>query len=182
MVTGCSLGRRSLKYVDYGKVAATFVDLETGAAVRVCARDDSRAKARELFPEIAKPHRQQMEAYKVMNDDGVVPRFIRCEVNLEAEDLPGLRAPRTRIKCEAMRRRNRRRAARVIVAGAAPSAATVPEKATTTKLLIDDFQLSIDGVEVWALFFNRQSAIENRQYLNACPTIPTSSRAPSRAI
>ncbi|MFA5308933.1 MAG: FmdE family protein [Dehalococcoidales bacterium] len=34
MVTGCSLGRRSLKHMDYGKFAATFVNLDTGRAVR----------------------------------------------------------------------------------------------------------------------------------------------------
>jgi len=43
-VTGCRLGKRSLKYLDYGKVAATFVNLETQQAVRVVARDDAREK------------------------------------------------------------------------------------------------------------------------------------------
>jgi formylmethanofuran dehydrogenase subunit E len=33
-ITGCSLGRRSLKHMDYGKFAATFVNLDTGKAVR----------------------------------------------------------------------------------------------------------------------------------------------------
>src|SRR5436190_13334164 len=61
LVTGCRLGRRSLKFMDYGKVAATFVDLETKRAVRVVARDDSRAKAKAMFPELADPHRQQLE-------------------------------------------------------------------------------------------------------------------------
>ena len=42
LVTGCRLGKRSMKFLDYGKVAATFLDLETGRAVRVVARDDSR--------------------------------------------------------------------------------------------------------------------------------------------
>src|SRR6266480_898551 len=51
LVTGCRLGKRSLKYFDYGKVAATFVDLETSNAVRVVARDDSRLKAKAMFQE-----------------------------------------------------------------------------------------------------------------------------------
>src|SRR5690242_696911 len=38
LVTGCRLGKRSLKYLDYGKVAATFVDLETEQAIRIVAR------------------------------------------------------------------------------------------------------------------------------------------------
>jgi formylmethanofuran dehydrogenase subunit E len=49
LVTGCSLGKRSLKYLDYGKVAATFLDLNSERAVRVAARDDSRLKARHMF-------------------------------------------------------------------------------------------------------------------------------------
>ncbi|HEV2233789.1 MAG TPA: formylmethanofuran dehydrogenase subunit E family protein, partial [Terriglobia bacterium] len=49
MVTGCRLGRRSLKFMDFGKLAATFVNFGTRRAVRVMARDDSRAKARAMF-------------------------------------------------------------------------------------------------------------------------------------
>jgi len=97
LVTGCRLGRRSLKFMDYGKVAATFVDLETQRAVRVAARDDSRAKAKAMFPELADPHRQQIEAYKVM-DDSELFAIHPVRVNMKAEDLPG--RPRTRIKCE----------------------------------------------------------------------------------
>ena len=97
VVTGCSLGRRSLKYVDYGKVAATFVDLETGVAIRVCARDDSRVKAKEMFPEIAKPYRQQLEAYKVMKDSDLFT-VQNVTVTLPPEDLPG--GPRSRVACD----------------------------------------------------------------------------------
>ena len=39
-ITGCSLGHRSLKYVDYGKFAATFINMETGKAVRVSSIED----------------------------------------------------------------------------------------------------------------------------------------------
>ena len=97
LVTGCGLGRRSLKFVDYGKVAATFVDLETGRAVRVVARDDSREKAKTMFPELAKPHRQQLEAYKVM-DDAELFVVEAVKVNIKPEDLPG--RPRSRVACE----------------------------------------------------------------------------------
>src|SRR5437773_2463219 len=41
-VTGARLGRRSLKFVDYGKVAATFLNTDTGRAVRIAALDESR--------------------------------------------------------------------------------------------------------------------------------------------
>ncbi len=35
VVTGCKVGKRTFKWFDYGKVAATFVDLETRRAVRI---------------------------------------------------------------------------------------------------------------------------------------------------
>lgn len=97
LVTGCRLGKRSLRYLDYGKVAATFVDLETGRAVRIVARDDSREKAKTMFPELAEPYKQQLEAYKVMVDtDLFTLRPVR--VKLKPEDLPG--RPRSRVVCD----------------------------------------------------------------------------------
>jgi formylmethanofuran dehydrogenase subunit E len=96
LVTGCRLGKRSLKYLDYGKVAATFVDLETGRAVRVAARDDARAQAKAMFPAMSDPSQAQLEAYKVMeNDDLFSLQAVR--VKLKPEDLPG--RPRSRVTC-----------------------------------------------------------------------------------
>lgn len=97
LVTGCRLGKRSLKFVDYGKVAATFADTETQRAVRVVARDDSRAKAKSMFPELAEESKRQLEAYKVM-DDSELFLIQPVKVNLKAEDLPG--RPRSRVACD----------------------------------------------------------------------------------
>ncbi|HEV2349053.1 MAG TPA: FmdE family protein [Terriglobia bacterium] len=97
LVTGCRLGRRSLKFRDFGKVAATFVDLKARRAVRVAARDDSRAQAKAMFPELADPHRQQLQAYKVM-DDAELFKIQPVQVNLKEEDQPG--RPRSRVACE----------------------------------------------------------------------------------
>jgi formylmethanofuran dehydrogenase subunit E len=97
LVTGCSLGLRTLKYVDYGKVAATFVDLENQAAVRVAARDDSRLRAKSMFPEYGRPYRQQLEAYKLMPDESLFT-VERVRVNLRPQDLPG--RPRSRVPCD----------------------------------------------------------------------------------
>src|SRR3954452_18405976 len=66
VVTGCRLGKRALKFRDWGKMAATFVDLETGKAVRVAAKESSKQKARELHPEIESKNQQQMLAYREM--------------------------------------------------------------------------------------------------------------------
>jgi formylmethanofuran dehydrogenase subunit E len=97
LVTGCRLGKRSLKFLDYGKVAATFADLESGKAVRVVARDDSRAKAKGMFPELSDPAKQQLAAYKVM-DDAALFAVQRVRAKLGPQDLPG--RPRSRVKCE----------------------------------------------------------------------------------
>jgi formylmethanofuran dehydrogenase subunit E len=97
LVTGCRLGKRSLKFVDFGKVAATFVDLETQRAFRVVARDDSRAKAKSLFPELAGESKRQLEAYKVM-DDADLFRIQAVRVSLRSRDLPG--RPRSRVACD----------------------------------------------------------------------------------
>ena len=97
LVTGCRLGKRSLKFLDYGKVAATFLDLETGRAVRVAAREDSRARARAMFPAITDSAQAQLEAYKVMENDELF-NLEAVRVKLKPQDLPG--RPRSRVTCE----------------------------------------------------------------------------------
>ena len=102
LVTGCRLGKRSMKFLDYGKVAATFVDLETGHAVRVVARDDSRLRAKEMFRgtnsgQMANPYKQQLEAYKIMSEEELFT-VQEVRVKLKPEDLPG--GPHSRVSCE----------------------------------------------------------------------------------
>src|ERR1700724_328651 len=60
VVTGCRLGKRALKFRDWGKMAATFVDLETHRAIRIAARESSKDLARQLHPEIENKSLQQM--------------------------------------------------------------------------------------------------------------------------
>src|SRR5450631_4054491 len=50
VVTGCRLGKRALKFRDWGKMAATFIDLPSGRAVRIAARETSKTLAREMYP------------------------------------------------------------------------------------------------------------------------------------
>ena len=64
MVTGCRLGKRALKFRDFGKVAATFCDLTGDRAVRVLALDSSKQLACEMYPEMAYRNQQQMRAYR----------------------------------------------------------------------------------------------------------------------
>lgn len=45
IATRCTPGRRNLKLVNYGKFAATFVNISNGRAVRISSRKDSRDAA-----------------------------------------------------------------------------------------------------------------------------------------
>jgi formylmethanofuran dehydrogenase subunit E len=87
-VTGVKLGRRSLKFMDYGIMAATFVNLETGMAFRVISTEAARSLAGAYAPEIAEKHRQQREAYKRM-PDSVLFRVQQVRVKINDCDLPG---------------------------------------------------------------------------------------------
>ena len=93
IVTGCRLGKRALKFRDFGKVAATFCDLGTGRAVRVVARESAKQRAREMYPEIESKNQQQMRAYREMCDQDLFEaEWVR--VSIGPEDLPGYKAPR----------------------------------------------------------------------------------------
>lgn len=97
-VTGCSLGRRTMKFMDFGKMAATFVNLEQGTAVRVLAREESRQRAKALFPHIQNKYAGQLQAYRTMGDTELF-EVMPVEVQLRPEDMPG--RPLTRVRCDA---------------------------------------------------------------------------------
>ncbi|HYL46735.1 MAG TPA: FmdE family protein [Candidatus Limnocylindrales bacterium] len=92
LVAGCRLGKRALKFFDWGKVAATFVDLQTGRAVRIVAREESKKRALEMFPALDKEAGQQ-QAYRVLPDD-VLFQKQDVRVEIRPEDLPGYKGPR----------------------------------------------------------------------------------------
>jgi formylmethanofuran dehydrogenase subunit E len=92
VVANCRLGKRALKFRDWGKVAATFVDLQTGRAVRVAAKESSKQAARELFPELGKEAGQQ-KAYAELPEEALFDKqWVKVEVR--PEDLPGFKGPR----------------------------------------------------------------------------------------
>jgi formylmethanofuran dehydrogenase subunit E len=100
VVTGCRLGKRALKFRDWGKMAATFVDLApVGAAdhryraIRIAAKESSKKLAREMHPEIADKNQQQMLAYREMaEDDLFTKQWVKVE--LPAEEFPGYKGDR----------------------------------------------------------------------------------------
>jgi formylmethanofuran dehydrogenase subunit E len=92
LVANCRLGKRALKFRDWGKVAATFVDLQTGRAVRIAARETSKQAAREMFPELPKEAGQQ-KAYAALSVEVLFDKqWVKVEV--PPEDLPGFKGPR----------------------------------------------------------------------------------------
>lgn len=98
VVTGCRVGKRALKLRDWGKMAATFVDLNAPLGedeykgLRVVALESSKARAKELYPELEK-NAQQMKAYREMPDAELfAEEWVR--VALPASEFPGYRGQR----------------------------------------------------------------------------------------
>lgn len=96
-VTGCRVGKRTVKIMDYGIMAATFVNLETGRAVRVRARESSRERAPMYAPDVEGKYNQQRESYKVMPEEELF-EVQEVRVLIPAEDMPG--PPLRRVRCE----------------------------------------------------------------------------------
>jgi formylmethanofuran dehydrogenase subunit E len=113
VVTGCRLGKRALKFRDWGKMAATFIDLgtkdlgikdlgikdlgikdaSTGKAIRIAAKESSKALARSMHPEIENKNQQQMLAYREMTEDDLFTKQW-VKVDLPAEEFPGYKGER----------------------------------------------------------------------------------------
>ena len=92
VVTGCRLGKRALKFRDWGKMAATFADLHTGRALRIVALESSKQRARELYPAFDK-NQQQIHAYREMPDAELFSEQW-VEVTLEPREMPGYKGER----------------------------------------------------------------------------------------
>ena len=93
VVTGCRLGKRALKFRDWGKMAATFVDLKTGKAIRIAARESSKDRARALYPDIQPKNAQQMHAYREMPDAELFTEEW-VQVTVEPREMPGYKSGR----------------------------------------------------------------------------------------
>jgi len=96
-VTGCRLGKRTLKFKDFGINAATFVNLETCEAYRIVSTESSRHLAPDYAPEAVTAKQQQLEGYKRMPDE-LLFEVQRVGVDLPEWDLPG--PPRRHAVCD----------------------------------------------------------------------------------
>jgi formylmethanofuran dehydrogenase subunit E len=97
VVVGVGLSKRTLKFFDYGKLAATFLNSKTGAAVRIVARKSSRALADTQHPEIISKHERQIQTYYEATDEELF-KVAPAKVQLQLMDSPG--RPRSRVICE----------------------------------------------------------------------------------
>lgn len=104
VVTGCRLGKRALKFRDWGKMAATFVDLNHSLApqsngspaykgIRIAALESSKQRARELYPHLENKNQQQMLAYRELPDDQLFgEQWVR--VPIHPREMPGYKSGR----------------------------------------------------------------------------------------
>jgi len=69
VTTGCSVGRRTLRVEDYGKVAAAFSDSHTGQSVRIVPRADARTLANEYAPNEGSNWDAMLLGYQTMPDE-----------------------------------------------------------------------------------------------------------------
>lgn len=95
ILTGTRLGRRSMKLVNYGKMAATFVNTETGAAFRVWVS----GKINEMIGKISSDRQEKERQYDMVlrsNSEDVVS-VQKVNVDIPIEEMPG--KPKRTVTC-----------------------------------------------------------------------------------
>jgi formylmethanofuran dehydrogenase subunit E len=92
LVAECRLANRSLKFKDFGKMAATFIDLKTDRSLRVAAREEANLHAVEMFGALERDDALG-SAYRLLPDDQLFT-MRWGKVRLLPEDVPGYSVPR----------------------------------------------------------------------------------------
>lgn len=106
-VTGCRLGKRTLKFKDFGINAATFVNIESGISFRIISTERSRDLVTRYAPDEASHYQQQMKGYQLMPDNELFD-VQRVNVLLPDHDMPGPPGKHTECsRCGQMVRDNR---------------------------------------------------------------------------
>jgi formylmethanofuran dehydrogenase subunit E len=81
--TGCTVGHRTLRIEDYGKIAATFVDTQTEQAFRIAPQPDVRQQAYAYAPDESRRYFAQLHAYQTMPDNELLaihPVFLNASI------------------------------------------------------------------------------------------------------
>ena len=95
--TGCTVGHRSLRVEDYGKVAVTFVDVKTGRALRVAPRLDIRERAALFASNEPRHYFAQMQAYQSMPDEEMLT-ITEVQLTTSVEEIVSRAG--VRVNCE----------------------------------------------------------------------------------
>jgi formylmethanofuran dehydrogenase subunit E len=95
-LTGARLAKRTLKFLDYGKLAASFLNVQTGVAVRIVALESSRRLADLRHPEIDSKYERQMRTYREAAEEELFD-VTDVQIHVREKDLPG--HPRSRVIC-----------------------------------------------------------------------------------
>ncbi len=72
VATGASIGHRTLRVNDMGKIAATFADLRTGRAVRISPQHHVRTRAWDYAPDASSRYAAQLEGYEHMPETNLL--------------------------------------------------------------------------------------------------------------
>jgi formylmethanofuran dehydrogenase subunit E len=97
VVTGATIGQRTLRLEDYGKIAATFVDARSERAVRLAPAANVRAIAGEICPEERRAYFAQLKAYQLLPADAL---FSFQEVQLNTTLKAVISRAGVRARCE----------------------------------------------------------------------------------
>ncbi len=97
VATGCTVGHRTLRIEDYGKIAATFIEVKTGRAFRLAPSLDVRARAQFYAPDECRHYFAQLEGYQRMPIDEL---FTLQEVALTTPIQEIVSRPGVRVNCE----------------------------------------------------------------------------------
>lgn len=95
--TGCTIGQRTLRVEDFGKIAATFVDVKTGQAVRVAPRLDVRERTYACVSDERRHYFAQLKAYQVMPDHELLS-IQRVQLTTPVEAI--VSRPGVRVNCD----------------------------------------------------------------------------------
>lgn len=95
--TGCTVGHRTLRVEDYGKVAATFVDTTTGQAVRIAPRLNVRELACSFVQDESGHYLAQMKAYQIMSDEEMLT-IQQVVLNIPIDKI--VSRPGVRVRCD----------------------------------------------------------------------------------
>ena len=97
VATAATIGHRTLRVNDFGKIAATFADVKSGRTIRLSPAADARQSACMYAPTEERHYFAQLQGYQLMPDKELF-RFQEVTLDPPLEYL--LSKPSVRVKCD----------------------------------------------------------------------------------